>query len=302
MYGSANKMKTWFLETRPQFLILDIVLAMVGTGLALYEGFFNIWYALLALLGLLLAHSSVNILNDYFDYRSGIDLKVTRTPFSGGSGILPAGKMKPRQVLWMGIACLVLAIPIGVYFTLVTGWLLLPLLVVAALCILLYTSVILKTPFPEWAAGLGLGLLPVMGFYFIQTGYYSWTCVIAGIPSYLLVYNLLFLNEFPDVEADKTGDRKTFPILLGRGKASIWYTVTTSLIYIWVIAWVLAGVFPVYSLIVLITLPLAIKAIKGAWGYNDMKTLVPAMANNVMLVLGFQLLLGIGFIPAVLVG
>jgi len=295
-------MKTWFMETRPQFLILDIVLAMVGTGVALYEGFFNLWYALLALVGVLLTHASVNSLNDYFDYRSGIDLLTPRTPFSGGSGILPAGKMKPKYALWLGIICLVLAIPIGVFFILVKGWMLLPLLIVAALCILLYTSFILKTPFPEWAAGLGLGLLPVMGFYFIQTGYYSWTCVIAGIPSYILVYNLLFLNEFPDVEADKTGKRKTFPILLGRGKASVWYTVMTSLIYVWVIAWVIAGVLPVYSLIVLLTLPLAVKAIRGALNYGDMKQLVPAMANNVMVVLVFQLLLGIGYIPAKLLG
>ncbi len=57
--------------------------------MAWYDGAFFLSWALLALLGLLLAHVSVNVLNDYFDYRSGVDLKTQRTPFSGGSGILP---------------------------------------------------------------------------------------------------------------------------------------------------------------------------------------------------------------------
>jgi 1,4-dihydroxy-2-naphthoate polyprenyltransferase len=295
-------MKILFLETRPQFLILDFVLAILGTGLAMYEGFFNIWYALLALLGVLLTHASVNVINDYFDYKSGIDLKVNRTPFSGGSGLLPAGKINPRQALWLGTICLLLAVPIGVFFVMVKGWLLIPLLVVAALSILFYTSIILKTPFPEWAAGLGLGLLPVMGFYFIQTGHYSWSSVIAGVPAYILVYNLLFLNEFPDVEADKTGKRKTFPILLGLRKASLWYTGATVLVYVWIIACVIAGAMPVYALLALLSLPLAVKAIRGALNYSDMNQLVPGMASNVMVVLLVQLLVGIGYIPARLLG
>ncbi len=288
--------KTWFLETRPQFLILDVVLVVLGSGIAAYDGYFNFWVALLGFMGLLLTHISVNTLNDYFDYRSGIDLLTRRTPFSGGSGIIPADKMRPRQVFWLGTIALILAVPIGVYFTLVKGWLLLPLLLVAAICVMFYTSFILKTPFPEWAAGLGLGYLPVLGTYFIQTGFYSWHVAIAAVPSFILVYNLLFLNEFPDVEADRVGRRKTFPILLGSKAASINYTALTIFIYIWVIVWIIPGRMPVYALIVLLTLPLAVKAIRGALNFSDMKQLVAGMANNVLVVLLFQLLLGIGYI------
>jgi 1,4-dihydroxy-2-naphthoate octaprenyltransferase len=97
------KLKIWFLETRPHFLILSVVLAFLGTSIAWYDGYFHFGYALLAFIGLLLVHISVNTLNDYFDYRSGIDLATRRTPFSGGSGILPAGLLKPRQVFWLGM-------------------------------------------------------------------------------------------------------------------------------------------------------------------------------------------------------
>lgn len=292
------KLKTLFLETRPQFLLLSVVLAFLGTCIAWYDGIFHLGYAILAFIGLLLAHISVNTLNDYFDYKSGIDLDAQRTPFSGGSGILPPGALKPREVFWLGLGSLLLAIPIGIYFVIVSGWQLIPLLVVAALCVVLYTPVILKTYWPEWAPGLGMGALPVMGAYFVQTGEYNWPLVVASVPSFILVHNLLFINEFPDVEADKKGGRRTTPIVIGKAKSSLVYSALTVTVYLWIIGSVVAGVMPVYSLIALATLPVAIKAIQGSMQYNDMSKLVPALANNVLVVLVTQLLLGVGYILA----
>jgi len=291
-------MKVWFLETRPQFLLLSVVLAFLGTTMASYDGSFRLFYALLAFIGLLLAHISVNVLNDYFDYRSGIDLEVQRTPFSGGSGILPAARMTPRQVFWLGMGAFILIIPIGVYFVIERGWQLLPLLLAGAICILAYTPLILRTKSPEWAAGLGLGTLPVLGTYFVQTASYTVPAIIASIPSGFLVYNLLLLNEFPDTEADKKAGRQTLPIAAGKRKASWVYSGVTIAIYLWIIASVVFGQMPVFSLIALATLPLAIRAIQGALKSDDMSKLVPAMANNVLVVLVTQLLLGIGYILA----
>ncbi len=292
------KLKIFFLETRPQFLLLSVVLAFLGAGIAWYDGAFHLGYALLAFLGLLLTHISVNVLNDYFDYRSGIDLETRRTPFSGGSGILPAALLKPKQVFWLGMGSFLLAIPIGVFFVIARGWLLLPLLLVAALCILIYTPFILKTRWPEWAAGLGLGTLPVLGAYFVQTAQYNLPVLVASIPSGILVHNLLLLNEFPDVEADRKANRKTLPITMGQAKAGIVYSVLAGILYLWIIGWVVVGQMPVYSLIALLTIPFAIKAIQGALKSQNMDKLVPAMASNVMVVLLTQLLLGIGYILA----
>lgn len=289
-------MKVWLLETRPQFLLLSVVLAFLGTTMASYDGSFRLFYALLAFIGLLLAHISVNVLNDYFDYRSGIDLEVQRTPFSGGSGILPAARMTPRQVFWLGMVAFILTIPIGVYFVIERGWQLLPLLFAAAIFILAYTPLILRTKSPEWAAGLGMGTLPVLGAYFVQTASYTVPAVIASIPSGLLVYNLLLLNEFPDTEADKKAGRQTLPITAGKRKASWVYSGVTILVYLWIIGSVVFGQMPLFSLIALATLPLAIRAIQGALKSDDMSKLVPAMANNVLVVLVTQLLLGVGYI------
>jgi len=279
-------------------LLLSVVLAFLGTSIAWYDGYFHLGYALLAFVGLLLCHISVNTLNDYFDYRSGIDLETQRTPFSGGSGILPPALLKPWQVFWLGMGAFLLAIPIGVFFVIVRGWLLLPLLLVAAVCIFFYTPVILKTKWPEWAPGVGMGTLPVLGAYFVQTGDYTLPAVVASIPSGILVHNLLLLNEFPDTEADEKAGRKTLPITMGKARAGIVYSVLTLVVYLWIIGAVVAGQMPPFCLIALLTLPFAIKAIRGALKYQDMSKLVPAMASNVLVVLLTQLLMGIGYILA----
>lgn len=300
-----SNLKFWFLETRPQFLILSVVLAFLGSAVAWYDNSFNIWYALLAGFGLLLTHASVNILNDYFDFRSGIDQAAKRTPFSGGSGILPAGLLTPRQVLWLGIAVFALAVPIGIFFVVTKGWQLLPLLLVAAFFIMLYSPLILKRPWPEWAAGAGLGALPILGMYFVQKGAFTGTAMVACIPSAFLVHNLLLLNEFPDVEADKIASRQTMPIAVGRKNAAIFYSIVNMAIYVWIIAWVIAGSLfdaaynmPVWTLLALLTLPFSIRAIRGATHNEDASRLMPGMAANIMNVMLTQLLLGIGYILA----
>jgi len=291
--------KRWLMVIRGPFLLLPIALAFLGTSIAWwYDGVFHLGHALLAFLGLLLAHISVNALNEYFDYKSGVDLKTQRTPFSGGSGALPDGLVSAREALWLGWGSLIAIVPIGIYFTLIKGWQLFPLLIIAAICIIFYTPVILKHNWPEWAPGVGLGALPVLGIYFAQTGEYTLPAIIASIIPGILVHNLLLLNEFPDMEADATVNRKTLPITIGPRKAGIVYSALMIMMYVWIIGAVIAGQMPAFTLIALLTLPAAVKAIQGARNYSDPGKLIPGMANNVMVVLLTQVLMGIGYILA----
>jgi len=292
------KIKRWLMVIRAPFLPLSVVLAFLGTCIAWYDGAFHLGHALLAFFGLLLAHISVDVLNEYFDFKSGVDLKTQRTPFSGGSGALPAGLISPRQALWLGLGTFLAIIPIGIYFTITAGWMLLPLLLVAAVCILLYTPFMLKMGWPEWVPGLGMGALPVLGAYFVQTGDYTVPAIVACVPSGILVHNLLLINEFPDVEADATAHRRTLPIAIGKGKASVVYSVLTGMVYLWIVGGVITGWMPPFSLIALLTLPFAVKAIQGALNHQDPAKLIPGLANNVLVVLVTQLLLGIGYILA----
>jgi 1,4-dihydroxy-2-naphthoate octaprenyltransferase len=286
---------------RVPFLILALILGILGSAVAWYESIrydspFNIWYAILATFGLLIAHAAVNIFNDYFDARSGLDYKTSRTPFSGGSGAVPSGLLTIQQSLWLGISCFVLLVPIAVFFILKTGLMLLPLLVLAMLLIVFYTPLILKMGYPEWSPGLGLGILPVMGAYFVHTGEYTLTAFIASMPSYFLVHNLLLLNEFPDVEADMTVNRRTLPIVIGKKRAAYFFSLYTLLVYIWIIWAVTYHYMPVFTLLSLLTLPIAVHVIKGSFRYDDMEVFLDAMKENVLLILLTQVLIAAGYI------
>jgi 1,4-dihydroxy-2-naphthoate octaprenyltransferase len=297
------KIKSLMMISRAPFLLLAVVLGFLGASLAWYEhqeygSNFSLAYGFLAGIGLVIAHVSVNVFNEYFDFRSKVDFRTPRTPFSGGSGALPSGLLTEKQALWIGIISLVIIIPIGIFFTVIKGWMLLPLLLVSAITIVIYTPIILKMGYPEWAPGVGLGILPVLGAYFIQTGEYTITALIAAIPSGILVHNLLLLNELPDAEADKTVKRRTLPIVIGKKNAAMVYSILMVVMYLWIVGAVYTGDMPAFTLLGLITLPLAWKAISGSFKFNDMGKLVPALANNVFVVLLTQLLMGVGFILA----
>lgn len=290
------RLKIWFLETRPQFLLLSLVLVLLGTAIAWNENYFNWSKFILSTLGLLLAHASVNILNDYFDYKSGIDLSTTRTPFSGGSGILVQGFLEPTGVYRFGVGCLLVALPIGIYLTLISGWKLLPLIILGGLVIYFYTSFLTKWLIGELWAGLGLGTLPVLGTYFIQTGEYSLDAFIASLAPGFLTANLLFLNEFPDIEADKKGGRFHLVIALGTRRASRLYAGLMVITYVCIIGGVISQTMPALSLIALFSIPFALKAIRITLKHhNNIQELIPALKTNVLTILSTDALLALAY-------
>jgi 1,4-dihydroxy-2-naphthoate octaprenyltransferase len=300
---SAGSLKTWFMETRPQFLILTPICVLVGVAAAAYDGFkLEPLHVILTLLGALLAHISVNVLNDYFDYRSGIDLATKRTPFSGGSGVLPAGLLKPQQVYLLGLASLIGVGAIGIYFTIEYGWEILPLGVLGMLVIYLYTTHITKNPLLcAIAPGLGFGPLMVVGTYFTQTGEYSLTAGLASLVPGFLVSNLLLLNQFPDTEADKVAARRHIPIAFGRQFSARVYAVLMMATYVSLAVAVGFGVLPLTALIGLLTLPLAAKTVMGVLkNYDDVEKLLPFLGLNIQVILLTTLLTGVGILLGLL--
>ncbi|NOZ77236.1 MAG: prenyltransferase [Euryarchaeota archaeon] len=296
--------KTWFEETRPQFLLLSVVLVIYGTSIAVFQGYFNALHFVLALVGLTLMHISTNVLNDYFDYKSGIDLRTQRTPFSGGSGILPAGRLRPESVYRFGLASLALGLAIGAYFVFLARYpvagnqmQLAGIIVIGAVAVYFYNTHLSKLMLGEVFAGLGLGTLPVMGAYFVQTGFFSLEALIAAIPPGILTHHLLLLNEFPDAEADRIGGRRHMVILLGKKRAGQVYAVLLLFMYLWIIGAVGAGYMPVFALLALLTLPMARTAVRGAlYDYDDPQKFIPAQGANVMVNLLTQILLAAGFL------
>lgn len=284
----------WVRIVRAQYMTLPVVLSIIGNALAYYEGKFQWGIAVLSFIGLMLTHMSVNVINDYFDYKSGIDKVVNRTPFNGGSGSIKDGIITSKATLSVGIILLTIAAFIGLFFMITVSWWLLPLLLVAAFFIIAYSPKILKIPFAEWSAGIGLGALPILGCYFVQTGHYSWQALLVSIPSTILVHHLLLLNEIPDEEADRTGKRKTFPILFGRQATMNYYLILVLLMYPFIFAGIIFHVFPIWSIITALTLPLVFTIYNQ--GISRDKPYQPVQQMNVMHLHLTQLLLGLSFI------
>jgi len=284
----------WARIVRAQYMTLPLVLSIIGNALAFYEGKFQWGIAFLSFIGLMLALMSVNVINDYFDYRSGIDKVVNRSPFNGGSGSIKDGIITSKTTLIAGIILILIAGLIGLYFMITVSWWLLPLVLVAAFFIVAYSPKILKIPFAEWSAGIGLGALPILGCYFVQTGHYSWQAFLASIPSTILVHHLLLLNEIPDEQADRIGNRKTFPILFGKNATMKYYLVLVLFMYLFILAGVIFRYFPMWSLITFITLPIVFKIYSQ--GISKDKPYQPAQKMNVMHLHLTQLLLGLIFI------
>ncbi len=279
-------LRLYFMETRPPFLLLSPVTFSVGLALAAYEGWFSPLDAILGLLGVVLAHMGVNVLNDYFDYRSGIDLETRRTPFSGGSGMLVSGEITPKETYRLGLVCLAATALIGGYFVSTRGNAIVPVIAFAALSIYLYSSVISKLMLGEFFAGLNFGPLVSVGAYFTQTGALSWAAFIAGMVPGILTSVLLYLNEFPDLVADRSHGRRNTVIALGLEGASRFYPVLLVSTYAWVVGCVLMEVLPLGVLLYFLTLPLALVAARGVWEHHiDVGALIPFMAKNVQLVL-----------------
>ena len=297
--AKKNILKIWLAEIRANFLILSVVLVMVGGAAAWHGGYFNLLSFLITVVGVVCAHISVDLFNEYSDWRTGIDDKTNRTPFSGGSGNLQKGLLKPSQVKAAAYLSLAISFLTGVWLAFISGWVVVFLMVIGGIAIVFYTDIFAKWVLGELMSGITLGSFVVIGAYYVQTGFVNsmiiWTSISPGILTMLL----LLLNEFPDVEADLTGGRRHMVIMLGRHYASYVYAILLMTVYLVIVAGVVLGSLPAALLLGLLTLPLAagaaIKAIRHA---ENIEKLVPALGMNVMVVLATDFLLAVGFVIA----
>ncbi len=297
-----GSLKAWLLLPRFHFIPLTVILVSLGGAIAAHEGFFRWDYYVLAMFGSILVHMTVNVANDYYDYVDGIDMRTQRTPFSGGSGVLPSGLLKPRQAFWFATVCLLMAMGIGFYFVMVRGWLLFPLLLVAGFSAYFYNVYLARWLLGELFAGLNFGPILVLGSYYVQTGRYSWEALFASLAPGLLTANLLFLNEFPDQEADRKGGRRHLVITMGKRSASRLFVALLTASYLFIIIGVLTKMMPLMTLIGLMTAGVGWKTAKGALKYyHDTSRLIPVLGSNVITILGTQALITVGYVIATIV-
>ena len=283
------------------FLILTPMCILVGISTAMWSGArVSAMSIVLIVIGAVCSHISVNALNEYHDFKSGLDERTERTPFSGGSGALQERPDTAPYALATGIISLLLCFAIGMYFVFTVGILLLPLGLLGIALIVFYTQWITKRPLICLIApGLAFGPLMVLGTHFVLTGSYQWTAFLASLVPGFLVSDLLLLNQFPDMDADKTVGRKHLVILLGRKNVARIYIFFLAASYMPIILGYALGIFPPHVLIALATIIIAVQTSRGVLKYSDeMKSLVPYLGKNVIINLATPALFAIGLMIA----
>ena len=242
--GHIMQFRTLFQSMRPSFLILSPVCVFLGASTAISAtGSVDASALTLIVIGALCAHISVNTLNEYVDFKSGLDLITIKTPFSGGSGALPGDPAMANMVLAAGLVTFSLTMAI----------------------ILTYSKWLNRWPFLCLIApGLGFGILMVVGTHYLLAGENAISAWLAALVPFFLVNNLLLLNQYPDIQADKSIGRNHFPIAFGTRTSSYVYGLFFISAYSTILIGMYYGYFPGLSLRALLPVALSAYAVKGA--------------------------------------
>lgn len=273
---------SWLRVIRIRFLLASVIAVSNGLALAYWKyGQFDPLYAALTYVGVAFLHASVDLLNDYWDHRRGIDAATTRTKFSGGTGVLPEKILTPRAVYAAGVIFLILGASVGAYFVVIRGITIALILGFAVVSIYFYSTSIVNAGLGELFVGIK-GTMIVLGTFYVQTGAIDPAAVYVGAIVGLLSSTVLFVNAFPDFKADMSKGRRTLVILMGRSRGSAAFPFFFIAAYALIIAGIFFGFTKAYSLVSLVSVPFAIRAITALRSdYETVWGLVPVMAATI---------------------
>jgi 1,4-dihydroxy-2-naphthoate octaprenyltransferase len=293
--------KVWVRAAHIQFYTAVLVPAVLGAGVARYHvGVFSLPLLLVTILGLCLAHAGTNMANDYYDYTSGNDvINRNYSPFNGGTRVIVEGLLPPGQVLRAAVLCYVLAVAVGGYLAYLRGPRVLVFVVVGLFCGFFYSADPVRLAnhgVGELFVGLNFGPMVVLGSYYVQTQRVDWLPLLASLPVGLLIAAVLYINEYPDLEADSAVGKYNLVVRQGLQRALPGYYALMGAPYVIVLTSVVLGLMPGSVLLCLLTLPLAAVAVTVArCHYAEPRRLLPANALTVGTHLLTGLLLGTGF-------
>ncbi len=296
-------MKKWIQAIRLSVLTASVLPAIFGAVYAFYaEGVFKVGLFFLTLLGIAVVHTGANLINDYFDFRSGADLQNEEflPTVTGGSRVIVDGSFTARKVLAVSIACLAIGVLIGVYLAFVAGpavW--------ALISFGLITSIVYTTPkfnlinmkLGEVVIGLDFGVLTILGAYYVQTGSFSLNALLVSLPVGILIAAILLINEFQDYKSDKQVGKMTTVVRIGRKAGARLLAAMLVLLLALIVVNILVGSLPVWSLLTLLSVPLFLKAIRQASQFFDQPEHLPLA--NLGVIMG-QLVLMLALILSIL--
>ena len=265
-----NPLLRYFLATQPAFLSVTAVGVLIGLASAAHDGArIALLPASLTMIFALVAHAGANVVNDYYDSLTGCDEANTERvfPFTGGSRFIQNRVLSAQEIKVFGYGLLAAVIPAGLWLTshsapgllaigaagLATGW--------------AYSSPPLKLQsrgFGEFAITAGWTLI-VVGSDFVQRGRFDFAPLAAGLGFALLVANVLYINQFPDIRADALAGKRTVVVRLGPALSRWGYALIAGLCYLWALAMILAGRLPPLALLSLLAAAASFAALRILW-------------------------------------
>lgn len=288
----------WMLAARPKTLPAAAAAVIVGTAVAIREGFFQPAPAAAALLAALLLQIGANLANDVFDFHRGADSHDRLGPLR----VTQEGLLTPRQVLvgmWVtfGLAAL-----LGLYLIVTAGWPVLLVGLASILAAMAYTG----GPFPFGYYGLGdlvvfifFGPVAVVGAYFVQARQISPLALWASLPMGFLITAILVVNNLRDIESDRRAGKRTLATHLGAGGTRWQYLLCLLAAYLAAALPVFLRLAEFWLLLSWFSTPLAFFLTRFIWRTSG-RPLNQALAGTGRLTLLFGVLFSLGLIIPVL--
>ncbi|MFL7891931.1 MAG: UbiA family prenyltransferase [Anaerolineales bacterium] len=296
---------SWLVITRAPFLTAVIIPILLGASWAVYRGLVQPFpwdLFLMALFAGILLHISANTFNDYFDWKSGTDQANNDyfLPYSGGSRSIELGLINEKALFRVALVSLAIAGLLGLILAFRSGPGILLFGVVGALSAYFYTAPPLRLAarngLGELLIGLNFGPLVTAGTVYALTGSFSLADFLIGIPVGLLTTAILWINQFPDEDSDRETGKINLVVMLGKKRARWGYLLLLSIAFGLLLYWFAVGILPASSLLILVSLPLAIYAGRIALEEYDQRSLVRANIATIRLQMVFGLLLVVGLL------
>ena len=272
---SMNIYRNWFLASRPWSFAMTAISVSVGSTLGAIDGSFSWALYLVTLFGTILLHAATNLINDYYDVKTGVDTREVSTAQYRPHPLVE-GKLNAEQVRWAAYVLYGLSIAIGIYLAATRGWELLWIGLIGAFGSLTYTAPPLKYKYSalgELSVFLMWGPLMVAGSYFVQRQALSLNAFWISLPFGVLVALVLLANNIRDIIHDRDKGILTLAIVLGQRKSLLLYATLVVLAYLGIVLMSITGPLYLWSLIVLLSVPLAFRLV------HQMRKQVPADAD-----------------------
>lgn len=285
--------RVWWQLTRPHTLTAGFVPVLIGTALAMQSIEVD-WLLFSAmLLATLLIQAATNMFNEYYDFKRGLDNEHS----VGIGGTIVRDGVQPKTVLTIAFSLYGISALLGVYICAASSWWLVVVGLISMAVGYFYTGgpyPIAYTPFGELFSGFFMGMLIILISFFIQTGTISLLSVLVSTPIAFLVGAILLSNSIRDIDGDKESGRRTLAILLGKKNAIVFLAAMFIIAYVWVIVLVLLKIVSPWVLLVMISIPKPLNAVKGFIGKETPLQMMPAMKATAQTNTIFGFLLSVG--------